>query len=417
MKTLKRIFFYVIIPLVAIIFIVIIYISIVFGKMEFEDNFLVESDYTLYYPDSYETARDSIRIFSGRIAEKFKGVSYHEIPVISDIDNDLTVGVCYIPAQNESTNLLIISSGVHGVEGYVGHAAQMFFVDRYLTDDLVKNTGILLIHSVNPFGFKHGRRVTENNVDINRNSSLSDQLYTTINEDYPKVYNLINPKGRVSTSSLDNRFFFLKAVNEIRKASLPVLRQAVLQGQYQFPEGLYFGGDKKEPQIDSLRPIIEQVALPYQKIMVIDFHTGYGERGKLHLFPNPLEGEKRAKLEALYEGFQIDWGDSDDFYTITGDFSGFIGDIVGDKEFYPMVFEYGTLNSQTTLGSMKSIHVMIMENQGQHYGFASRNDSIKVKRNLYEMYYSSSVNWQNYILDQTNHVFSTVIPRFGNFQN
>ena len=262
------------------------------------------------------------------------------------------------------------------------------------------------------FRSKYHRRVTENNVDLNRNSTLSDDLFDTHNEGYTRVYDLINPKGEVNVRTIENRFFFVKAINEIRKATLPVLRQAVLQGQYEHPAGLYFGGENREPQIDSLIVKIEGLTNPYGRILVIDLHTGFGERGRLHFFPNPLEGEKREGMERLFEGYTIDWGDTGDFYTITGDFSGMIASMNTDKDVYPMVFEYGTLNSQTTMGSLKSIHIMILENQGAQFGFASERDSLRVKSDFIEMYNPSSANWRNYIMEQTHEVFDVRLPRF-----
>ncbi len=412
MKTLIRILKYVILPLVVLVIIVLWYISIGFNKLEFKDDFPESRDYTSYYPESYTLARENFHALSQSAAQMFENVKVFQIEVPSDSDPNLTVDICYIPAQEDSLNLLILSSGVHGVEGYVGHAVQWFFADYYLDPSLVQNTGVLLIHAVNPHGFKYTRRVTENNVDLNRNSPSTDDLFATKNPGYVQVFDLINPQKKVRRSSLENRFFFVKAINEIRKASLPVLRQAVLQGQYEFPRGLYFGGNQPEPQIDSLKPLVAQLAQPYNKVKLIDLHTGYGERGRLHFFPNPMEDEQKQRLEALYDGFVIDWGDSDDFYTVTGDFAGFVGHVIGEKEYYPMLFEYGTLNSQTTMGSLKSIHIMILENQGHQHGFASQKDSIRVKNDLMEMYNPSSENWRNYIMDQTREVFDIILPRF-----
>lgn len=413
MKTLWRIVKYGLIPLVLIIALAIIYISIGFNKLSFDDRFDTTSDYSQLFPNSYESARDSFRVTAGRLALAYENVQFKEIVVPCTFDEDLTLGVCYIPAQGDGQNLLILSSGVHGVEGYVGHAAQMLFINEFLNSNLLENMGVLLIHSINPYGFKYNRRVTENNVDLNRNSSLTDELYSRVNEGYPKVYNFINPSGKVNTKSFVNRFFILKAANEIRKASIPVLRQAILQGQYKYPEGLYFGGQRLEPQIDSLKAVIASITEPYQTIMAIDLHTGYGERGRLHFFPNPIEKERRLKLEAMYEGYEIDWGDTGDFYTTTGDFVDFIDAICAGKEFYPMSFEYGTLNSQTTLGSMKSLHIMILENQGNSYGYKSPKDSKKVVNDLLEMYNSKSESWRNYIMEQTQEVFEKVLPRFA----
>jgi hypothetical protein len=416
MKTLMRVLKYVVVSVFFLLAVVLIYISFGFSKMEFNDDFKANVSYTNYYPDNYLEARDRFREMAIDLSAKYPNIEWFEIRVPSEIDPDLTLGVCHLPAQNVGGNLFILSSGVHGVEGYAGHAAQELFVDKFLNDDLLQKTGVLLIHSLNPYGFKHIRRVTENNVDLNRNSSINPDLYQTQNEGYPKVYGLINPQYRVNVKSLGNRFFFFKAINEIRKASLPVLRQAVLQGQYKFPEGLYFGGQKQEPQIDSLQAHIKRIIEPYSRIMMVDIHTGYGERGKLHLFPNPLEGEERKQLEEMYEGFEIDWGDSDDFYTVTGDFAGFVNALAGDRVFYPMTFEYGTLNSQTTMGSLKSIHIMILENQGKQFGYKSAKDSIKVKTDLQEMYLPKSESWRNHVMEQTYDVFKAVLPRFVDLQ-
>jgi hypothetical protein len=412
MKTLWRILKYFVLTLVVMILATLVYISIGFGRIDFNDQFTVPADYSHYYPENYESARDAFRALSERVGAEYNGVQKLSIKVPSGIDDDLTVDLFYIPAQKDSANLFVLSSGVHGLEGGVGNAVQQMFIDEFLTGDLLENTGVLFIHAVNPYGFKYIRRVTENNVDLNRNSSVDNELYETINDGYTKVYDLVNPKGEVNVSSIENRFFFVKAINEIRKASLPVLRQAVLQGQYEYPDGLYFGGKKREPQIDSLMKKFENFSLPYNRILIVDLHTGYGERGKLHIFPNPLEGDKRERLEKLFDGYQIDWGDSDDFYTITGDFGGFIDSVTKDKEVYPVLFEYGTLNSQTTMGSLKSIHTMILENQGEQHGYISERDSLRVKNNFREMYYPSSENWRNHIMEQTRDVFDVILPRF-----
>jgi hypothetical protein len=43
-----------------------------------------------------------------------------------------------------------------------------------------------------------------------------------------------------------------------------------------------------------------------------------------------------------------------------------------------MVFEFGTLDSQTTMGSIKSLHNLIVENQGVHHGYKTKKDELKI---------------------------------------
>ncbi len=76
----------------------------------------------------------------------------------------------------------------------------------------------------------------------------------------------------------------------------------------------------------------------------IDLHTGYGANGTMHLFPNPLKDEKKkVTIENIFSGTHIDWGDSDDFYTSTGDFTTYVGDIIPEKYYLTMVL---SLNSE-----------------------------------------------------------------------
>jgi len=273
--------------------------------------------------------------------------------------------------------------------------------------------GILILHSVNPYGFKNFRRVTENNVDLNRNSDTEISLYANENPGYGDIYGLLNPAGKVNTGSLSNQFFYVKAIANIIRASMATLRQAVLQGQYDYPEGLYYGGNDFEPQIRSLHSILPPIFDPYESIFEIDLHTGYGERRVLHLFPNPVEDQKIKQMtESIFPGQHIDWGDSDDFYTITGDFSYFLRKIKPVALYLNMPFEFGTLNSQKTFGSLKSIQNMILENQGANYGYKRKKDEKKVKEHFLEMYYPSSEAWRSEVMKQARDMLELVIENY-----
>ena len=392
------------------------YFYVAFNNYSLEDDYQVNENNLTYFNESYDEARKIFRLKSDELILKYPGAKKFDIPVTSSKDTNLTIDFCFIPGSKNADRIIILSSGVHGLEGYTGSAVQLFFMDNYINNEFLENTGIFLIHSVNPYGFKYTRRVTENNVDLNRNSGIDKELYQTKNEGYPKVYDLINPKQKANSRSIANRFFFAKAIKEIVKESMSVLRQAVLQGQYEFPEGMYYGGKDSEPQIKDLIPIIDTICNPYQTVFAIDLHTAYGERGKLHLFPNPVEESVKKRMEIIFEDFQIDWGDSDDFYTYSGDFAGYIGKINNDKVFIPMLFEYGTMDSQTTIGSIKSLHVMILENQGEQYGFESEEDLKKVKKDFMEMYYPSSEAWRSHIIDETKIIFDKSLKRFSELE-
>ncbi len=392
------------------------YFYVAFNNFSLEDDYQVQENNLSYFNETYDDARKEFRLKSDELILKYPDTKKFDIPVLCSKDTNLTIDFCFIPGSKKADKIIILSSGVHGMEGFAGSAVQLFFMDNYINNKFLDKTGILLIHGINPYGMKYIRRVTENNIDLNRNSDIDKNLYQLKNKNYPKVYDFINPKGKVKVGSLRNRFFFIEAIKEIVEKSMPVLRQAILQGQYEFPEGLYYGGNDFEPQIKDLVPIIDTICNPYQTVFAIDLHTAWGERGKLHLFPNPVEESVKKRMEDVFEGFHIDWGDSDDFYTYTGDFNSYIGKINNDKIFIPMMFEYGTMDSQTTIGSIKSLHVMIQENQVEQYGFVSEEDLKKAKEDFIEMDYPSSDAWRSHIIDETKIVLDKSLKLFSELE-
>jgi len=77
-----------------------------------------------------------------------------------------------LPASGKfSDKLLIVSSACHGVEGYCGSGVQVFALHdaEWLTKARTENVTVLYLHALNPYGFSHIRRVTHENVDLNRN--------------------------------------------------------------------------------------------------------------------------------------------------------------------------------------------------------------------------------------------------------
>jgi len=374
----------------------------------------INRDVQHYFSNSYTESRKAFLAESKKLEAKFDSVQLFSRNVPSKTDNDLTIDFCYVPAQKETKKLLILTSGTHGVEGYVGSAVQRMFMNEILTPEMVEEVGVLFVHSVNPFGFKYTRRVTENNVDFNRNCDVKKSLFSSKNEGYGKLIGMLNPEGKVNSGSLKNKFFMLIAINELLKKSMASLRQAVLQGQYKYENGLYFGGFEFEPQLAILGEVFKTVSTNYDAVFNIDLHTGYGERGVAHLFPNPIDDKKiKSGLENIFKGYDINWGDSEDFYIINGSFTDYIGKLLTNKTYFPMVLEYGTLNSQSTVGSIKSIHNMVLENQGFHYGYKSAKDSLKVMNSFMEMYNPSSEKWRTKIMADSKILFKKTMKNYA----
>ena len=120
----------------------------------------------------------------------------------------------------------------------------------------------------------------------------------------------------------------------------------------------------------------------------------------------------RKLTNDLFAGYKLDWGDEEGFYTNYGDFTVYMGELVPDSVYVPMTFEYGTMDSQTTMGSLLSVRNMILENQGFHYGYKTERDEKEVKGNFMEMYYPTAESWRTSVMDSSRDLLGVSLRRF-----
>jgi hypothetical protein len=107
---------------------------------------------------------------------------------------ELTIDVACSP-NADSESVLIVSSGVHGVEGFFGSAVQVALLQHWasLTPSPIK---CVLLHGLNPFGFAWLRRFDENNADQNRNFLLEGERFEGVPESYARLDAFLNPRRR-----------------------------------------------------------------------------------------------------------------------------------------------------------------------------------------------------------------------------
>ena len=371
-----------------------------------DEEIEINEAYVSYFKETYSDSRSQFLENSDQLNKIFDTVVSGRIMVPSEVDDDLSIDWTYVPGRTSMDKLLILNSGLHGIEGYTGSAIQNMFMNEMMAD-LPENMGVLMIHGINAFGFKYRRKVTENNIDLNRNCVRGQTGFDIENDGYGKLEDMLMPTGNVDPGSLSNKFFYLNAIYKIVKESMGVLRQAALQGQYEYDKGIYYGGRDYEPQIKSLEPLLQGIISEYKMVLNIDLHTAYGERGKLHLFVDkPDDPNALNAIETIYKGQQIDWGNTADFYTINGEYIVWVNSLVPDVTCVPMLFEFGTLNSQETFGALKSIHTMIMENQGVHYGYANEEKEEIVKDQFSRMYYPTSPLWRTKVMNSAKEMLA-----------
>jgi uncharacterized protein DUF2817 len=139
---------------------------------------------------------------------------------------------------------LVVVSGTHGLEGLSGSAAQIGWMKSGFAHGLPGNVSVLLVHALNPFGFAHNTRTTENNVDLNRNF-IGHAVPYPRNPGYAQFYPHLIPDDSTPAALAA----YADAVTASCDAQGPdVLFDAQARGHYEFPLGTNFGGSQRDYQ-------------------------------------------------------------------------------------------------------------------------------------------------------------------------
>ena len=370
-----------------------------------------------FFQDSYDSCRGA---FLGRVEElsrKREGVLFSSIEISSGSEKGLFMDWCLVPPSGRKKNLVVLTSGIHGVEGHAGSAIQQFILSELIEKMDATETGYLLIHSINPHGFRTGRRVTANNVDLNRNFDVSGEIFgpENRNEGYACLHDYLAPPSPVKTGMIESFRFFLGFFLRERRMGLKAFRESVSSGQYEFDRGIYFGGYGPEPHRGIIETLLSPICVQYDRIFAIDLHTGYGRRGTLHFFPDVITDERTLRaLGEVFRGFPIDSGDRDSFYRITGEFVSHIGKLVpADRLFLPMTFEFGTVNNHKRAGSIFSLHRIVLENRLAHYGAVDEKTAESIRKRFLREFFPPSSKWRAGVLDTVEQVLPVLVRRFS----
>ena len=182
-----------------------------------------EPEQNFYYSESFYTNYEDVRAHLGEIVEELEshGITVeHSTHAISESDG-LYIDNIYIPALNEQKNLIVLTTGVHGIEGYIGAVMlDVFFNEIYFQLDM-SCTGVLVVANVNPYGMKYMRRYNENNVDLNRNFIEDWESFDlSSNKEYPKVSTFLQPEGKIGNAV--TKFIDMQKLFDI---AMPILRE------------------------------------------------------------------------------------------------------------------------------------------------------------------------------------------------
>jgi hypothetical protein len=367
------------------------------------------------FPNSYEESRTRfIKDFEslGKLWPKSKLESFA-------LNTDSSLKIDYgIAEPHRKQNLVVISTGLHGIEGYVGSAMLKIFMDEFGPRLNLENTGLLLVHAINPFGMQVRRRYNENNVDLNRNFLMDENFDPAINPDYDLLAPMLNPQGALSNLIFDDLVFVSGLLNYILRLGILRIRQGMLSGQFRKPQGVQFGGQKTQESAQFMRSLLQKTLEEYEQVVHIDLHTGYGPRYQMSMVNATREPASSEDLIRRFNYPLIMAATPTDFYTTTGDISEFFY-ILRDEKFpskklFATCFEFGTFGDSLP-AQIRSMRATILENRLFQFG-AKKEALRQVIRNEYEeLFFPTEQKWREKAAADCRQAYSGVFTDFGLF--
>ncbi len=224
-----------------------------------------------FFAPSYQAARAK---FLASCEAAHLPVQSHVHPMRGRDGEALVMDVARLGAR-DAPALLIISSACHGVEGYCGSGVQNALLSDAAFLQAIKQSGValLLVHALNPYGFSWWRRVTHENVDLNRNwHDFSNPL--PHNAAYDDIHHWLLPTQWPPTPDNEAALAAWGAQQGGR-----ALQTALTSGQYAHPQGLFFGGHRPTWSNQTLRHVLQEHGTRCTRLAWIDLHTGLGPSG------------------------------------------------------------------------------------------------------------------------------------------
>jgi len=346
-----------------------------------------------YFAPDYVAARDQFR----RLATQ-RDVQPIAHPIDAKGPGGITLSIdsAYF-GDTAPQNLAIISSATHGVEGFAGNALQQLFLNEFAEHWPREGNGLLLIHALNPYGFAFLRRANENNVDLNRNALES--FPGPANPAYGELNNWLNPNG--VPGPIDT--FYLQAMWQVLRKGIPAVKQAIAGGQYEYPQGIFYGGSKREQSIRIFETILRDARFADAKRVIhIDLHTGLGPSGTYKLLVEfPRDAAQYRELQGCFGDDAVDPNDPKDTvaYHATGLLSELTSQVFRAARTYPVVLEFGTHPLA------KMIHMLCRENRLHFHGDPLSASGARIKDELLEIFCPSGAEWREQLIANGRHIF------------
>ena len=293
---------------------------------------------------------------------------------------------------SDAERVLVTISATHGVEGFCGAGVQVGWLESGLYGEQPAGTAHLMIHAINPYGFASLRRVTEDNVDLNRNFVDHDAALPE-NPGYEALAGVLCP-SEWNEEVIAETKKTLERYAETHGRS--ALQTAISGGQYKHPDGIFFGGHAPTWSRLVMEEVFAGRLAPAKRVAVVDFHTGlgpYGHGERICVHPPGSADLKRA----------TDWYQGDVTSPALGTSSSVelhgcnevgMAKALGRRELTAIALEYGTIPTPEVRLALCA------DNWLHHHGEPGSAEGRAIKDRIRAAFYPDTADWKKLVWDR-----------------
>ena len=280
-------------------------------------------------------------------------IEHHVHPLTGPSGEELAVDVAELGPAG-ATNVVVVFSATHGVEGYCGSALQRHWLDHHASE-LPDSVGLIMVHALNPYGFAWVRRVNEDNVDLNRNF-LDWSQTPPANTDYDRIAELVVPGDWSEATQAASFTALLELANEI---GLDRMQGVVSGGQYSNPTGVFYGGAEPVWSHQWLRSWATSRLANVEQLTIIDLHTGLGPSGHGELIGSePTSSEMHRRAEQIWGDVRSMLDGDSVSAALSGDWLAIVNELAPHAACAAVALEFGTVDPITVLQALRADAVL-----------------------------------------------------------
>lgn len=344
-----------------------------------------------FFSADYGTSRHRFR----RLADQ-AGAIQESVPFdgVGPDGEELTLDLAWL-GTDSPRRAVVVSSGLHGVEGYLGAAVQLALLEAPPT--LPDDVALVLLHALNPYGFAWSRRVDAENIDLNRNFMCSGEDWSGAPAGYAELDDMLNPPSAPGRGSAGA--FLARAGLAVARSGMGELKNVVAGGQYTHPHGLFFGGHGPSATMQVLAERVPGWFEGCEQVDWIDVHTGLGRSATYKLLVD--HASDSPEVGALVERFGRDvqgWQKDGVAYTIRGGLGTWVRSVLPEARAEVLAAEFGT---RPVMSVITALH---LENRAHHHGDPASAVYRAAKERMRETFAPSDPGWRDATLDKAHRV-------------